>query len=189
MTSSDPAHYASSLGRILASFDWSLVVELAGALKAAWEENRGVFLCGNGGSAANAVHIANDLIYGVSREDGLGIRVTALPANQAILTCLGNDLGYEFIFSRQLRVLASRGDILIVLSGSGNSPNILAAIETARDLGMQTFAILGYSGGKARAAADHPIHFAVDDMQIAEDLQVIVGHMVMKMLMRPAPDV
>jgi D-sedoheptulose 7-phosphate isomerase len=108
--------------------------------------------------------------------------VTALPANPAVLTCLANDIGYADIFAQQLTVLARRGDILIVLSGSGNSPNIVRALEKARELGLTSFAILGYSGGKSLRLADHPIHFAVDDMQIAEDLQTIVGHMVMQRL-------
>jgi D-sedoheptulose 7-phosphate isomerase len=177
-----PAEYASALGSILGSFDWSPVVGLAKALADAWSEQKQVFLCGNGGSAANAIHIANDFIYGIGKESGTGMRVTALPANAAVITCLGNDLGYETIFSHQLAVLGSRGDILIALSGSGNSPNILRAIEQANTIGMETYAILGFSGGKARALAGTPIHFAVDDMQISEDLQMVVGHMLMKML-------
>jgi len=186
MTLEHPATYASSLSRILGTFDWTPVVTLAASLQKAREEHRQVFLCGNGGSAANAIHLANDLIYGISRENGAGIRATALPANQAIITCLANDVGYDAIFSQQLSVLGSAGDILIVFSGSGNSPNILRALETAHGMGMETHAILGYSGGKAKTLAAHPIHFAIDDMQIAEDLQMIVGHMVMKMLSVPA---
>jgi D-sedoheptulose 7-phosphate isomerase len=190
MNSDHPSEYASALGSILASFDWSPVVGLAKSLADAWSDRRQVFLCGNGGSAANAIHIANDFIYGVGKDIGGGIRVTALPANPAVVTCLGNDLGFETIFSQQLAVLGSRGDILIALSGSGNSPNILRAIETAKAAGMETYAILGYSGGKAKALAGTAIHFAINDMQIAEDLQMVVGHMLMKMLSggnRPRP--
>jgi D-sedoheptulose 7-phosphate isomerase len=82
----------------------------------------------------------------------------------------------------QLAVLAREGDVLIVLSGSGNSPNIVRALEEARTLGMISYAMLGYSGGKARSLADVPIHFRVDDMQIAEDAQMIVGHMLLQWL-------
>ncbi len=182
MNSHHPSQYASTLSSVLADFDWSPVERLAGVLDTAWAEGRHLFLCGNGGSAANAIHIANDFIYGIGKEIGGGMKVTALPANAAVVTCLGNDLGYETIFARQLAVLASRGDILIVLSGSGNSPNILRALEEANAIGMETYAILGYSGGKAKELAGGAIHFAVDDMQIAEDLQMVVGHMLMKML-------
>jgi D-sedoheptulose 7-phosphate isomerase len=182
MNSEHPSGYASALGSVLASFDWAPVVALSTAVAQAWRDGRHVFICGNGGSAANAMHIANDLIYGIGKEIGGGMKVTALPANGAVVTCLANDLGFETIFSQQLAVLASRGDILIALSGSGNSPNILRAIEAAKGIGMETYAILGYSGGKAKSLAGTAIHFAVDDMQIAEDLQMVVGHMLMKML-------
>ena len=112
---------------------------------------------------------------------------STISANTAILTCLANDLDYSQIFSAQLDVYGRVGDLLVVLSGSGNSPNILRAIEQAKARGMKTFAILGYSGGKAKAMVDVPIHFAVDDMQIAEDLQLVAGHMVMQWLYRQRP--
>ncbi len=78
--------------------------------------------------------------------------------------------------------MARKGDVLIVFSGSGNSPNILQALEEAKTIGMTSYAVLGFSGGKAKAMADVPIHFAVDDMQIAEDMQLIIGHMIMQWL-------
>jgi len=155
---------------------------LAEALLDIWTKGKCVYICGNGGSAANAIHLANDLIYGAGMTNGRGLRAEALSANAAVLTCLANDTGYENIYSEQLRVKGSEGDVLIALSGSGNSPNIVRAIETAKDIGMKTFAILGYSGGKCKEIADHPIHFEVDDMQIAEDLQLIVGHICMQWL-------
>ena len=96
--------------------------------------------------------------------------------------CLANDTGYENIFSAQLEVLASPGDILVVLSGSGNSPNILRALEAANKLGMETWAIIGFDGGKALELAQHTIHFQVHDMQIAEDLQMAVCHILTKKL-------
>ena len=173
--------YASRLEEILRTYDWSRVKMLAEALRGAWNEGHRVFLCGNGGSAANAMHIANDLLFGISKE-GMGIRVSALPSNSSIVTCLANDVGYDEIFARQLRVHGEKGDVLIVLSGSGNSPNIVKALQEARVVGMQTFAILGYSGGKCLELADCPIHFPVDDMQVCEDLQLVVGHMTMQWL-------
>jgi D-sedoheptulose 7-phosphate isomerase len=99
-----------------------------------------------------------------------------------VLTCLANDEGYDKVFSLQLAVLARRRDVLIVLSGSGNSPNIVAALEQAREIGMISYAVLGHSGGQAKQIADIPIHFDVDDMQISEDAQVIVGHMLTQWL-------
>ena len=128
------------------------------------------------------MHIANDFLYGISKRLGSGLRVHAPSANVSIVTCLANDEGYESIFSYQLDVQAQQGDVLIAFSGSGNSPNIIEALKTARKMGLKSFAILGYSGGKALELADHPIHFPIDDMQISEDLQLIVGHMIMQWL-------
>ena len=155
---------------------------LASALVVCWTAGRQVFLIGNGGSAGNAVHLANDFIYGISKRLGSGIRMHALPANQAMVTCLGNDVGYENIFSHQLAVLADADDVLVALSGSGNSPNILNALTQAKSQGLRSFAILGFDGGKAKALCDQPIHVPVQDMQLAEDSQLIIGHMLMQWL-------
>lgn len=174
--------YISLLTEVANRGEFEKIQTLAEALRIAWGANQQVFICGNGGSAANALHIANDLFYGISKDSGKGMRVHALPANQSILTCLGNDISYDDIFSRQIEGLGMPGDILIVLSGSGNSQNIVKALKSAQNIGMKTFAILGYSGGNCLSLADVPIHFSVDDMQIAEDLQLIVGHMVMQWL-------
>jgi D-sedoheptulose 7-phosphate isomerase len=174
--------YAQRLVAALAETDWPGIEGLALALQSCWREGRQVFLCGNGGSAANALHIANDLFYGIAKKCGPGLRVHALPANVSVLTCLANDEGYAEVFSVQLANLARAGDVLIVLSGSGNSPNILAALKEARRIGLSSWAVLGYSGGAARDLADRALHFPVDDMQIAEDLQLIIGHMIMQWL-------
>ena len=176
------ADYAQRLQSVLASSEWSGVERLAAELGDCWRSGRQVFLCGNGGSAGNAIHLANDFLYGISKTFGSGLRVSALPANSSVLTCLANDVGYDAIFSMQLAVQGRAGDVLIALSGSGNSPNILKALEQAKTMGIRSFAVLGYSGGKAKALADLPIHFPVNDMQISEDLQLVVGHMVMQWL-------
>ncbi|HYR36438.1 MAG TPA: SIS domain-containing protein [Burkholderiales bacterium] len=176
------AGYASRLSQVLGEASWDGVEALARELLECWQHGRQVFLCGNGGSAGNAMHLANDFLYGISKTFGSGLKVNALPANASVLTCLGNDCGYDQIFAMQLAVQAAKGDVLIVLSGSGNSPNIVKALEQAKKMGVRSYAVLGYGGGKAKALADVPIHFTVDDMQLAEDLQLIVGHMIMQWL-------
>lgn len=165
------------------------VEHLADALVACWQDGRQVFIFGNGGSAGNAMHLANDWIYGISKTFGSGLRVTALPANGSVTTCLANDEGYESIFSYQLAVLAQPGDIAIALSGSGNSPNVVKALEYCKESKITTYAILGYSGGKALELADHPIHVAINDMQISEDLQMTVGHLLMQWLYAKRGDI
>jgi D-sedoheptulose 7-phosphate isomerase len=182
------AGYAERLRGVLATSDWSGVTQLAQDMRRCWTEGHRVFFCGNGGSAGNAIHLANDFLYGVARRTGGGLRVLALPANSAVITCLANDVGYDRIYSEQLAVQGQAGDILVVLSGSGNSPNIMAALEQAKTMGVKSYAILGYSGGCSKALADVPIHFAVDDMQISEDLQLIVGHMLMQWLYANRPE-
>ena len=174
--------YSKKLQAILEKSDWSVIEELASDMQKCWKDGRRVFLCGNGGSAGNAIHLANDFLYGVAKRTGGGLRVLALSDNPSVITCLANDLSYDHIFSEQLAVQAEKGDLLIALSGSGNSPNILLAIEQAKKMQVKSFAILGFLGGKCKELVDVPIHFPVDDMQISEDLQLIVGHMLMQWL-------
>ena len=162
--------------------DWTM------NFKRAWKENQQLFICGNGGSAGNAIHLANDYLYGVSPNISPAMRVTALTANSSILTCLGNDVGYENIFSAQLKTLGQPNDILLVFSGSGNSPNVVKAIHTAQTIGMKSYAVVGFSGGKCMELADHSIHIPIHDMQIAEDMQCILGHMLMQWLKENNPN-
>jgi len=174
--------YAGRLKAVLETVDWGPVTQLARELHDCWQTGRHVFLCGNGGAAGNAAHMAVDLAFGISKSRGSGLRATALTCNQSLMTCLANDRGYDSIFSWQLAVQAGNGDVLIALSASGNSPNIIDALQEAKSIGMRTYAIVGCSGGKAKALADAAIHFATDDMQIAEDLQLVVGHMLTQWL-------
>jgi len=179
--------YAKRLSEIMSQTEWSGVAQLAHDMKKCWLGKKQVFLCGNGGSAGNAIHLANDYLYGIAKKSGGGLRVNALSANAAVITCLGNDIGYDLIFAEQLAVQGQAGDLLIVLSGSGNSPNIVAVLEQAKKSGIKSYAILGFTGGRCKALADVAIHFPVDDMQIAEDLQLVVGHMLMQWLYANRP--
>lgn len=174
--------YAEKLSQALRMPAMRQISPLGEALREAWTSGSTVYLCGNGGSAGNAIHIANDLLFGAGINNGGGLRVEALSANPAILTCLANDLGYDNIYAEQIKIKAKPGDVLIVLSGSGNSPNVIKAIEMGNAKGMKTFAILGFAGGTCKEIAQHAIHFEISDMQIAEDLQLIVGHICMQWL-------
>lgn len=174
--------YAARLSDLMAEFDWEPVEELAFDLAACIRSRRQLFIAGNGGSAGNATHLANDFLYGVSKQAGYGLRVHSLAANPAVLTCLANDEGYDRVFEIQLAELAQKGDLLLVFSGSGNSPNILKVLEQARLMGVKSYAVLGYDGGRAKAMADVAIHSPRDDMQLAEDMQMVLGHMLMQWL-------
>jgi len=168
-----------------------IVETLAADLRKAWIEGKQVFICGNGGSAANALHLANDLQYGIGACGPIpkipGLRVEALPANTGVITCLANDTGYDNIYAHQLETKAGPEDILIVLSGSGNSINVVRSIEIASRLGVRSYAIVGFSGGLCKEIADQTIHFQINDMQIAEDTQLMVGHMCMQWLTANKP--
>ena len=156
---------------------------LAQELRNIWDKNNTLFICGNGGSGANAMHIANDLHYGIGdmlRHKKNGIKVDALTSNTAVITCLANDLGYENIFSNQIQVKASKDDLLVVLSGSGNSQNVVNALKVANDKGMKTISILGFDGGMCKDLSETSIFFPVQDMQIAEDTQMIVFNICIK---------
>ena len=155
-----------------------LITELKKSLK---KRNK-VFLCGNGGSAANSNHIANDFVYGVGGKNIVGINMISLSANQSVITCLANDCGYENIYSEQIKVAGKSGDLLILLSGSGNSKNIINAINIAKKMKIKTFGIFGYSGGKSKKLVDNFIHTKINDMQISEDMQLIISHMCMQLL-------
>ncbi|UFZ04418.1 SIS domain-containing protein [Bradyrhizobium ontarionense] len=183
------ADYTSRFSTVLKDFDWSPVEKLAYELRDCWQTGRQVFFCGNGGSGGNANHLANDFLYALSKTPGSGLRVHSLSSNPSVITCLANDEGYDQVFSLQLAVLARKGDVLIAFSGSGNSPNIVKALEEGKKIGMTSYAVLGFSGGKSKALADVPIHFAVDDMQIAEDAQMVIGHMIMQWLYAQRGDI
>lgn len=175
-------NYIYKLTNIMNKSDWQPVAELAHAMFDCWKSGGHVYICGNGGSAGNATHLANDFLYGIAKATGKGLKISSLSANSAVITCLGNDTGYENIYSEQLAVLGKRDDLLITLSGSGNSKNIINVVKQAKSMGVKSFAILGFSGGEVKKIVDEAVHFEINDMQISEDLQLIVGHMLMQWL-------
>jgi D-sedoheptulose 7-phosphate isomerase len=150
----------------------------------AFEEERTIFLIGNGGSAAAASHFGQDLAKGTlsSMRAKRRFRVIPLTDNVGFITALANDEGYESIFEQQLRNLARRGDVLVAISGSGNSPNILRAVEYARSIGMKSIGITGFDGGKLRALADESVHVPIEDMGMTEALHGVIFHLVMAQL-------
>jgi len=175
-------NYKKNLFETLGKLEVEKVKELCQLILSAWKTDNTIYLCGNGGSAANAIHVANDMTYGAGKKNGKGISIEALTSNSAVLTCLANDLSYEDIFSEQIRAKGKSKDLLIVFSGSGNSTNVIKAIKIAKNKKMKTFAIVGFDGGKCKKIADNSIHVNINDMQVAEDFQLIVSHMCMQWL-------
>jgi D-sedoheptulose 7-phosphate isomerase len=153
-------------------------------LYAGFEQGRTVFLIGNGGSAANASHFGQDLAKGTlsSMSAKRRFRVIPLTDNIGFITALANDEGYDSIFEQQLRNLAASGDLLVAISGSGNSPNVIRACEYARSIGMTVIGVTGFDGGKLKALADVSVHVPVDDMGMTEALHAVVFHLAMARL-------
>lgn len=135
-----------------------------------------IFACGNGGSAAIANHLACDCMKGVQAGTALLPRVHSLSSNIELISAIVNDISVEEMFSYQLRTLAQAGDVLVAISSSGNSPNILRAIEMARGLGVKTVAFTGFDGGAASRAADVAIHVPAANYGVAEDIHQSLMH-------------
>ena len=152
-------------------------------LEETYVEDRSVFTMGNGGSAAAASHLAEDLCKGAIHDDAeKRLRAQSLADNTPFLTAISNDLGYERVFDFQLRQFARAGDVLIGISGSGNSPNILRAAAYAKTNGVTTIAMTGFDGGQFGAMADVHIHVPIPDMCKAEAVHGILCHMLTALL-------
>jgi D-sedoheptulose 7-phosphate isomerase len=170
--------FAKTLGEVEAQDIASVVATLVGV----YQRNARVFIAGNGGSAALASHLACDLEKTTSgaqpRLAPRRLRAHSLNDNVATMTAWANDEGYEVVFSEQLRGHADPGDLLIVISASGNSPNIVAALQTAAELGLGTVALLGFDGGRALQLADHALHVPVSDYGVVEGIHAVLTHVI-----------
>ena len=145
----------------------------------AWRDDSQLLGYGHGGSAATASHLAEDLAtYAIPFSEPRRLKVLSLNDSPSTLTALGNDIGFEAIFTEQVQQWARPGDLVLTMSGSGNSPNLVAAIEKARELGCQTSAMTGFSGGKLKSLVQHPLHVEIHEMQPAQDAHMIMTHMI-----------
>jgi D-sedoheptulose 7-phosphate isomerase len=159
---------------------------LSGLIEDAYHAGRFVFICGNGGSGANASHLCEDLAKCTLRdfENQKRLKVLSLTDNTPAILAWGNDEGYDRIFVEQLKNFASSGDLLLAISGSGNSPNILRAVEWANANGLTTVGLTGFGGGKLKQLNHHNLHAGIDDMGIVESLHMVVFHWIIDDLNR-----
>lgn len=151
-------------------------------VKAAFQNGNKIITCGNGGSASTASHYITDWNKMVNLATGKKFRGISLCDNIGLITAYGNDLSYEDVFSGQIDALMDQGDLLVAISGSGNSPNVLKAIEAAHHAGGKVLGVVGYDGGKMMSMCDHSVWVQSFDMQLCEDVHLMFGHMVMKTL-------
>jgi D-sedoheptulose 7-phosphate isomerase/D-glycero-D-manno-heptose 1,7-bisphosphate phosphatase len=176
----DAASYASTymdeLARAAATIDPASLDQAAEILLDAYTRGRLVFSCGNGGSAAVANHLQCDHLKGVRNGTDLRSRVVSLSSNVELLTAIANDVGYHESFSYQLRAQSEPGDVLVAISSSGRSANILHALQWARDNGLRTIALTGFDGGGAREMAEAAVHVDSANYGIVEDLHQSVMH-------------
>jgi len=168
--------YLDRLGALLGKLKPEEVSRVGQLLADARATGRQVFLCGNGGSAALASHVAVDLGKGCSRNRPKRFRVLSLSDNVPWLTALANDVSYEDVFVEQLRNFAQEGDVLIAISSSGNSSNILKAVEYANQAGCETVGLSGFAGGKLKGLCKHHVLVPAEHMGLVEDGQMVVGH-------------
>lgn len=170
--------YLDRVCREIQRLDLEQIETVSGLIEDAYHAGRFVFICGNGGSGANASHLCEDLAKCTLRdfENQKRLKVLSLTDNTAGIMAWANDEGYDRIFVEQLKNLASPGDLLLAISGSGNSPNILKAVDWANRNGMTTVGITGFGGGTLKTLAHHNLHADVDDMGMAETLHVVVFH-------------
>jgi D-sedoheptulose 7-phosphate isomerase len=175
------ARYRASLIGALNALPLAEVAALAGLLDAARRDGRTVFVMGNGGSAMTASHLACDLNKGVSYGKKARFRVHCLNDNLPTMMAYANDIEYAAVFVEPLRNFFRPGDLVIGISGSGNSENVVRALDYARANGGATAALVGYGGGRMKQIAQCPVHVAVDDMQVVEDVHMMICHLLMRL--------
>jgi D-sedoheptulose 7-phosphate isomerase len=172
------AEYKQSALQAMESIDLEKVNEAIEWFREARDSGRRIFVCGNGGSASTASHFACDMVKGASFERPARFKMLALTDSLPTITAYSNDVGYEVVFVEQLRNFAEPGDLFMAISGSGNSPNVLRAIEYANSAGCRTIALTGRDGGKLGPLAQLNIQVNVRHMGRIEDAHFVVCHMI-----------
>jgi len=177
--------YFSYLKEIFDKVDLKEIKSFVEILLAARERGATIFFTGNGGSAATSSHFANDLAFGTNQYEK-PFKVMSITDNVAVLTALGNDYGYDEIFIRQLKIYGKKGDVLVGLSASGNSKNLVNAFEYSSIAGIKTVALTGFDGGILREISDYSVHIPTDKKEYGpvEDLHMILDHLLGNYLMR-----
>jgi D-sedoheptulose 7-phosphate isomerase len=177
--------YLQRLQEEIAATDQQALQRWADLLYNAWEQEHFVFIFGNGGSGTTASHMAEDLGKSTLLEADLQdsskkrLKVLSLTDNAGWIMAVGNDLGYDQIFVQQLMNYASPGDLVIAISGSGNSPNVLKAVQWANQQGLKTFGLTGYDGGQLKKEQQEGLHVALDDMGMVESIHLALFHWVL----------
>jgi D-sedoheptulose 7-phosphate isomerase len=177
-TLTEVAGYLGNIGRVIASLPREPLAEITALLLEAGREGQTVFILGNGGSAATASHLACDLVKTASVPGHPRLRAIALTDNVPLLTAWGNDASYDVVFAEQLRALARPGDLVVAISASGNSPNVLAAAAAAREVGARVIGVTGFGGGRLQGLCDICLVVPSHEYGPVEDAHMILVHTV-----------
>ena len=186
----NPRQFLERVGEELRRIDPAQVQNLADAIHECYVDGHTVFVCGNGGSGSNASHFCEDLGKGTLRREDFDndqkkrLRVLSLTDNTPYILAWGNDEGFDRVFVEQLKNLAQPGDLLVAISGSGNSPNVLRAVDWANRNGLKTLGCTGFAGGKLKTLAQQNLHVPLDDMGIVESIHLTAFHWVVDDLHR-----
>jgi D-sedoheptulose 7-phosphate isomerase len=172
--------YFASLQDLLVRLDFAMIDRMTDAVWENYERDRTLYVFGNGGSAALASHFACDIGKGTVAAGRKRLRTVALTDNVPLITALANDLAYQDIFSEQLAGLAEKEDMVLAISGSGNSPNVVRGLEEARKLGLRTIVLTGFAGGRVKALADLCLIVPSDNMQHIEDAHLCATHAIFR---------
>src|SRR5947209_427480 len=173
-----PQLYKADVLKAIDTIDLDKVNQAIGVLVRARQEGRRIFVCGNGGSASTASHFVCDMVKGASFNRDQRFRIMALTDSLPTITAYSNDVGYECVFVEQLKNFAEPGDVVMAISGSGNSPNVLRAVEYGNSIGCRTIALSGRNGGKLGPLAELNIQASNPHMGRIEDVHMIVLHMI-----------
>ncbi|MDG6108627.1 SIS domain-containing protein [Dactylosporangium aurantiacum] len=171
--------YLTELKDVIDTVDVEEITHVMRRLLATYERRGSVYVFGNGGSASTASHFVNDFNKGVSEHLEQGFRFYCLNDNVATVMAVANDISYEQVFALQLKNYLVDGDLVLAISGSGESPNVVEAVRYASDRDIETIGLVGFDGGQLKKLADHCIHVPVYDMQKVEDIHLVVNHVMM----------
>jgi D-sedoheptulose 7-phosphate isomerase len=174
--------YTKKLGELLLRLDFAAIDAGVDLIEKAWRDGKQIIALGNGGSSLTALHFINDWNKSVFLSSGIPFRGRTLVDNIGLVMSYANDVSFEDVFAEQLKNILQPGDLVLALSGSGNSENVIRAVKYANEHGATTLGLCGYRGGKLKETAQHVIWVDADDMQLSEDVHFFFGHIVMQRL-------
>ena len=174
--------YCARLAALLEVLDYQSIDLAVELIEEAWRGGKQIITLGNGGSSLTALHFINDWNKSIFLSSGIPFRGRSLVDNMGLIMSYANDISFQDVFVEQLKNILTPGDLVLAISGSGNSENVVRAVDYANANGAVTLGLCGYRGGKLKNLAQHVVWADVDDMQLAEDIHFIFGHMVMQRL-------